>query len=177
MILILRQFLVDCRPATGEVRAMGFVSVTFGFGYGMQAPPEPLRRTRGPSLPVLWHFACQPFAPQLTGPFPTACALLRKPRRSAKFRPHGLFAEEVRDVVSTLRNFSRAAYRSPSASRGRRAFFRNVSITHIPDGLIASRPARMHLKPNSGVRGSWQRAVGKGRRWRTGAGCGACCAR
>ena len=30
---------------------------------------------------------CQPFAPQLTGPFPTACALLRKPRRSTKFRP------------------------------------------------------------------------------------------
>src|SRR5271166_1256354 len=41
----------------------------------------------GLALPVLLHFACQSFAPQLTGPFPTACALLRKPRRGAKFRP------------------------------------------------------------------------------------------
>ena len=76
------------------------------------------------------------------------------------FAPWFICGKEVRDVVSTPRNFSRAAYRSPSASRGRLAFFRSVSITHIPDGLIASRPARMHLKPNSGVRGSWQRAVG-----------------
>jgi len=62
----------------------------------------------------------------------TACALLRKPRRSTKFRPWFICGEEVRDVVSTLRNFSRAVYRSPSASRGRRAFFGSGSITHIP---------------------------------------------
>jgi hypothetical protein len=35
------------------------------------------------------------------------------------------------------RTFSRAADRWPSASRGWRAFFRSVSITHIPDALIA----------------------------------------
>src|SRR5271165_543127 len=102
MILILRQFLVACQPATGEVRAMGFVSVTFGFGYGMQAPPEPLRRSRGLAFPVLQRFTCQPFAPQLTGPCPTACALLRKPRRSAKFRPHGLFAGRKYEMSSLL---------------------------------------------------------------------------
>src|SRR5271166_4708275 len=88
MILILRQFLVDCQPATWEVRAMGFCE-SFGFGYGMQSL---CAEREAPAFPVLWHFACQPFAPQLTGPFPTACALLSKPRRSAKFRPHGLFA-------------------------------------------------------------------------------------
>src|SRR5208282_6500702 len=87
MILILRQFLVDCQPATGEVRAMGFVSVTFGFGYGMQAPPEPLHRTREPSLPSPIAFYVPAFCTAANRPFPTACALLRKPRRSAKFRP------------------------------------------------------------------------------------------
>jgi hypothetical protein len=37
MILMLRQFPVDCQPATGEVKAMGFVGVTFEFSSGVQA--------------------------------------------------------------------------------------------------------------------------------------------
>src|ERR1700761_7702142 len=41
---------------------------------------------------VLLHFVCQSLVPQLTGQFPTGCPLLRKPRRSTKFRPMGLFA-------------------------------------------------------------------------------------
>jgi hypothetical protein len=41
MILILRQFLVDCQPATGEVRAMGFISVTL-----VRRPPNRVLRAK-----------------------------------------------------------------------------------------------------------------------------------
>jgi hypothetical protein len=139
---------------------MGFVCVTFGFGYGMRTPPEPLRRVRGPSFPSPITFCVPAFCTAANRPISNCLLAFLEGRASVRiFAPLVYFGEEVRDVVSTLRNFSRAAYRSPSASRGRLAFFRSVSITHIPDGPIASRPARMHLKPNLGVRGSWQRAV------------------
>ena len=38
---------------------MGFVSVTFGLSYGMQVPPEPLRRIRRPNLSSPMTF-CMP---------------------------------------------------------------------------------------------------------------------
>ena len=135
MILILRQFLVDCQPATGEVRALGFVSLTFWFGYGIQAPPEPLRRTRGPSLPSPIAFRVPAFCTAANRPISNCLRAYGKAAHQCEFSPPWFVCgKEVRDVVSTLRNFSRAAYRSPSASRGRLAFFRSVSITHIRMG-------------------------------------------
>src|ERR1700760_3651412 len=55
-------------------------------------------------LPVLLHLVCQSFVPQLTGQFPTGCPLLRKPRRSTKFRPMGLFAGRKCEMSSPARH-------------------------------------------------------------------------
>jgi hypothetical protein len=53
---------------------------------------------------VLLHLVCQSLVPQLTGQFPTGCPLLRKPRRSTKFRPMGLFAGRKCEMSSPARH-------------------------------------------------------------------------
>src|SRR5208283_871933 len=95
MILILRQFLVDCQPATWEVRAMGFVSVTFGFGYGMQAPPEPLRRTRGPSLRSLIAFYVPAFCTAANRPISNCLHAFEKAAPWYEISPLRLFARDL----------------------------------------------------------------------------------
>src|SRR5271165_3863619 len=101
----------------------------------------------GLALPVLSHFECQPFAPQLTGPFPTACALLRRPRCSTKFRPwficgrkyeissllYGTFREPLTDRPA------RHAVGAPSFGVFQSRTFRMGSSPVVRRGCISSR--------------------------------------
>ena len=69
MILILRQFLVGCQPTTGEVRAMGFVSVTFGIGCGMhvQSHPKKVRERKGEGRNFVVRFPVRIRVPECDG--------------------------------------------------------------------------------------------------------------
>jgi hypothetical protein len=115
MILILRQFLVDCQPATGGVRGDGFVNVAFGFGHGPQAHSF-LCREREAWPPSAITFCVPAFGPQLSRPFTTGCALLGQPRHKCEISPPtAICGEEVRDVVSpTLRAISTVTFAHPA---------------------------------------------------------------
>jgi hypothetical protein len=80
---------------------MGFAIVTFGFAYDLQAPPEPLRSTREPSLPSPRAFCVPASCTVAYQPIYNCLRAFEECRDVVRnIAPRFICGEEVRDVVS-----------------------------------------------------------------------------